>query len=78
MKKDPFDRIPTVVWDIPDRHELVRKCTGEGLLAADKGFRWELYAKLNNTFVYSRYLQSAGRKDGDPKWYDKFWGDGLI
>ena len=77
-KTGPFQRIPAVVWSIPDRQHLVSQCTGKGLLPSGKMFGWELHAKLNNTFVFSKYLEDAKARNVSPQHYEKFWSVELI
>ena len=69
---------PAVVWNIPEDPDLIRQCSGEGLLKAGDHFTWELYSKLNNTLVFSKYVQCAKQRESDPARYDPHLSIGLI
>ena len=69
---------PAVVWNIPERDNLIKQCTGEGLLKRGDHFFWELHSKLANTLTFSKYVQNAKRHGSEPAKYHSDFSTGPI
>ena len=68
-KTGSIKQAPVVVWNIPERDNLIQQCAGEGQFKVGEHFFWELHSKLANTLAFSKYVQKAKRHESDPAKY---------
>lgn len=58
---------PAIIWNIPEREQLIRNCTGQDLMKKGEHLSWNVYSKLRNTLAFSSYVRDAKELALDPK-----------
>ena len=64
--------VPAVSWKVPPTEELVRKVSGNGLMANGDIYGWKEISKVERTIQFGLYLKIGEANRFDPKHY-RYW-----
>ena len=69
-KEGEIKLLPAVSWNVPLAEELVRKVSGNGLMAIGDIYRWKEISKVERTIQFGLYLKMGVANHLDPKYYE--------
>jgi hypothetical protein len=77
LKKGWIGLMPVVTWEIPPVETLMKNTLGNGLTKPDQFMEWDYADKINNTMIFSLYLQAIKKIENETAEridVSKFWG----